>query len=152
MPTDNIGKESESLANYRFTPRAKPAGVRRNAAERVEEEQIGVPGHDEIGMTINSQLQKSVVLGVAAGNDPLCDRYQLSRRQNIFEPHKEVLVDQWRQARPRQSDEEFLLGRSGFQKGGYAGTDTNGQRAIISPIERGEPIWPAPSSPNKSAR
>src|SRR5271170_1630432 len=45
----------------------------RNFPERIEREQIGVAGDDQIGMAADGQLEEFVILRIAAGSYPLGD-------------------------------------------------------------------------------
>src|SRR5207249_11962515 len=90
----------------------------RDAAERVEHKKIGIAAYDLIGMAVDGQLQKLVVLRIAASGDPFRNRYQLRRCDHLLQPNAKALRDQWRKARPRQRqrDEQLLFGRRGFKK------------------------------------
>jgi hypothetical protein len=52
----------------------------RDLLERIEREEIGVAGDDQIGMPTDGQFQKLVVLWIATNRDSLGDRDQLCRR------------------------------------------------------------------------
>ena len=58
----------------------------RDVSERVQVEQIAVAGDDHIGLAADGQLQKFVVLRIAAGGDALGDRHQLGRGQHLPQP------------------------------------------------------------------
>ncbi len=57
--------------------------------ERIEREKIGVAGDDQIGMAVDSQLQKFVVLRITTGGDSVGDRDQLGRRQALHSANLE---------------------------------------------------------------
>ena len=54
---------------------------RRNdsySLEWIKDEQFGVARHNEVGMTVHSQLKKLVVIRITASNDSLGNHHQLS--------------------------------------------------------------------------
>ena len=70
-----------------------------------QREEIGVAGDDQIGMAVDGQLQKFVVLRITTGSDSVGDRDQLGRRQQFTQPISKARRDQRRKTRAGQSDE-----------------------------------------------
>lgn len=56
-----------------------------DAPEGIEPQQIGIAGHDQIGMALHGQFEELVVRGIAAGGDPLGDRHGFSRNQRLLQ-------------------------------------------------------------------
>jgi len=48
----------------------------RDALEAIEDEQIGVAGYDYIGVAVQGQFEKFIVLRVTASDDALRDAHQ----------------------------------------------------------------------------
>lgn len=55
----------------------------RDSPEGIEHQQIGIVGHDEIGMAVHGQFEKLVVRGITARRKPLGDRHGFRRRQQF---------------------------------------------------------------------
>jgi hypothetical protein len=92
---------------YRATPvRSRPV----YSPERIEREEIGVAGDDQIGVAVDSQLQKFIVLRITTGSDSVGDRDQLGRRQQFTQPISKAQRDQRRKTRAGQGDEQLSLG------------------------------------------
>jgi hypothetical protein len=72
--------------------------------------EIGIAGDDQIGMAVDSQLQKFVVLRITTGSDSIGDRDQLGRCKQFMQPISKARRDQRRKTRAAQSDEQLLLG------------------------------------------
>ena len=70
------------------------------SAKRVEGEQIAIVADQHIGMAVDRQLQKFVVLRITASGDPLGDFHKLGRRHQLMQPIEKIWRDQWREARP----------------------------------------------------
>jgi len=88
----------------------------RNLTDWIEREQIAVAGDDQIRVAVNSQLEKFVVGGIAAGGNALGDRHQLGRRQH---PRKNFAQRGERRrfyVRPTQDVQKLLLGRGRFEQ------------------------------------
>jgi hypothetical protein len=101
-------------------------GNDRDSPERIEREEIGVTGDDQIGVAVDSQLKKFVVLRITSGSDSLGDRDQLGRRQQSTQPISKARRDQRRKARAGQSDEQLSLGDRRFEEEAALRHEMNG--------------------------
>jgi hypothetical protein len=71
----------------------------RNLLERIEREEIGITGDDQIGMPVDGQLRKLVVLWITTSRDSLGDRDQPGRRRQFAHPISKPRRDQRGKAR-----------------------------------------------------
>src|SRR3984893_17876596 len=70
----------------------------RDSPERIEREEIGIAGDDQIGMAVDSQLQKFVVLRITTGSDSNGYRDQLGRYKQFMQPISKARRDQRRKS------------------------------------------------------
>jgi hypothetical protein len=68
-------------ANYSVSTRQETAQMVK--PERIESQEIGVTGHDQIGMAVDRQLEKFVVVRITTGGDPLGDGDQFCPSQQF---------------------------------------------------------------------
>ncbi len=88
-----------------------------DAPKQVEGEQSASPLTMNIGATVDGQLQKLVVRGIAASGDPLGDRDQLGRRQHTCQPSQKVAAGSAARSRGRAKViEQLLFGGAGFEQ------------------------------------
>jgi hypothetical protein len=45
----------------------------RNVSERIENEEVLISGHDEIGSAVDGEFEKHVIIGISAGSNGVCD-------------------------------------------------------------------------------
>src|SRR4051794_10571625 len=88
----------------------------RDIAKGIERQQIAVAADDQIGAAAHRQLQKFVIMRIAAGRNALSDGDQLGARQHFHQISAKAGGSYRRYIRARQYGLDFLLGSVGFQE------------------------------------
>ena len=66
----------------------------RDFTEWIESQEVSVIQHDQVGMTVDGQLEKFIIRGIAARYDALRDRHHLGGCHQLPQPGLCVRINQ----------------------------------------------------------